>query len=219
MGRESAVRIVVPRIVRPLGRPLDLPNVHARLLAAATEHLRRVGPRQFTLRAAADNLGMARVSVYRHFASKVALLDAVVGCWQRDVEANLTRIAEAPDPADDKIEHLLTALATLQREALIHEANLFAAHLNATIGARRVAKRHRVRLRSLVEHVVAEGMTAGTFVIRDRERAIAFVFDASYRFAHPLAIQQDADVPRDLANARLGAVIRMIQEVLRTGTL
>ena len=219
MGRESAVGIVLPRIVRPAPRVADPPNVHARLLAAATEHLRLVGPHHFTLRAAADELGMARVSVYRHFTSKAALLDAVVGRWQRDIEASLTRIVEAPDPADDKIEHLLTALANLQREALIHEPNLFAAHLNATMCARRVAKRHRVRLRSLVEHVVEEGMIAGTFVIRDRERAIAFVFDASYRFTHPLAIQLDADLPRDLVNARLGAVIRTIHEALRTGTL
>ena len=54
---------------------------------------------------------------------------------------------------------------------------------------------------------------------RDRERAIAHIFDASYRFTHPLAIQHDADLPRDLVEARLGAVILAIQKVLRTGTL
>ena len=47
---------------------------------------------------------------------------------------------------------------------------------------------------------------------------IAVIFDASYRFTHPVAIQHDADVPRDLLDARLGAVIQSIQRSLRTGT-
>ena len=75
-----------------------------------------------------------------------------------------------------------------------------------------------MRLRSLVERVVEEGIAQGAFVAGDHERAIAYIFDASFRFTHPLAIQQDADVPRDLMEARLDTVIWAIQKVLRTGT-
>ena len=79
--------------------------------------------------------------------------------------------------------------------------------------------RSRVRLRALVERIVEEGIGTGVFAARDRERAIAVIFDASYRFTHPLAIQHDADVPRDLIEARFGAVIHAIQRVLRAGVL
>ncbi|WP_210248475.1 ceramidase domain-containing protein [Methylobacterium sp. WL103] len=149
----------------------------------------------------------------------VPALDAVAGRWLRDIETRLAGIADAPDPADDKIERLLTALAALQRDALQDEPNLFAVHLDATVAARPIARRHRVRLRSLVERVIEEGMATGTFSARDRERAIAYIFDASYRFTHPLAIQHDAEVPRDLVDARFGAVIHAIQRVLRAGIL
>lgn len=162
---------------------------------------------------------MTHANVYRYFPSKDALLDAVAGRWLREVEARLAGIADAPDPADDKIERLLTALATVQRDALVEEPNLFAVHLDATVAARPIARRHRVRLRSLVERVVEEGITSGIFSARDRERAIAYIFDASYRFTHPLAIQHDAEVPRDLIEARFGAVIHAIQRVLRSGVL
>ncbi|WP_243214524.1 TetR family transcriptional regulator [Methylobacterium goesingense] len=216
---ESAVRITVPRVARPAPRTTAPLAVDARLLAVATEHLRRLGPKRVTVVAVAAEAGMTHANVYRYFPSKDALLDAVAGRWLRDVEAELARIADAPDPADDKIERLLTALASVQRETLVHEPNLFAVHLDATVGARPIARRHRVRLRSLVERVVEEGIGAGAFVARDRERAIAHIFDASYRFTHPLAIQHDADLPRDLVEARLGAVILAIQKVLRTGTL
>lgn len=46
-----------------------------------------------------------------------------------------------------------------------------------------------------------------------------YVFDASYRFTHPVGIQLDVDLPRDLAQTRLGGVTLSIRQVLRTGTL
>ena len=213
-GRSGA------RLSGPAARARSTPvSADVRLLAIATEHLARLGPKRVTVVAVAAEAGMTHANVYRYFPSKDALLDAVAGRWLRDVETHLGNIADAPDPADDKIERLLTALAALQRDALTNEPNLFAVHLDATVESRPIARRHRVRLRSLVERVVEEGMAAGAFSARDRERAIAYIFDASYRFTHPLAIQQDADVPRDLVDARLGAVIHAIQRVLRAGIL
>ena len=200
-------------------RPRAPVAADVRLLGIATEHLSRLGPKRVTVVAVAAEAGMTHANVYRYFPSKDALLDAVAGRWLREVEARLSGIADAPDPADDKIERLLTALATVQRDALVDEPNLFAVHLDATVAARPIARRHRVRLRSLVERVVEEGITSGIFSARDRERAIAYIFDASYRFTHPLAIQHDAEVPRDLIEARFGAVIHAIQRVLRSGVL
>lgn len=217
--KASAVRIVLPRIVHPALRAADPLTVSARLLAVATEQLHRLGPHRVTVVAVAAELGMTHGSVYRYFASKDGLLDAVAGRWLRDIEAELARIADAPDPPDDKIERLLTTLASVQRETLAREPNLFAVYLNATVASRPIARRHRVHLRSLVERVVEEGIATGAFMTRDRERAIAYIFDASYRFTYPLAIRQDAGVPRDLMEARLDAVILAIQKTLRTGTL
>ena len=219
LGGESAAQIAVPRVVRPTPRAAASLAVSARLLAVATEHLRRLGHKRVTLMAVAAEAGTTHPNVYRYFASRNALVDAVVERWLHDMEVELTRIADAPDPAEDKIEHLLTALASIQRETLIHEPNLFAVHLDATVRKRLVAKRHRVRLRSLVERVVEEGITLGAFVTRDREQAIAYIFDASYRFTHPLPIQQDADLPYDLVEARFATVILAIQTVLQTGTI
>ncbi|MEH3145487.1 MAG: TetR family transcriptional regulator [Methylobacterium frigidaeris] len=195
------------------------PSADARLLAIAAEHLRRLGHRQVTVVGVAAQAGMTHANVYRYFPSKVALVDAVAGRWLRDVEAELAVIADAPDPADDKLERLLLALAALQRDALLHDPNLFAVHLDATVESRPIARRHRGRLRVLVERVIEEGLNAGAFSLRDRERALAFIFDASHRFTHPASIQLDAEIPRDLIDLRLGAVIRVLLRALRTGVL
>ena len=120
-AQEGAVRITVPRVARPAPRAAAPLAVDARLLAVATEHLRRLGPKRVTVVAVAAEAGMTHANVYRYFPSKDALLDAVAGRWLRDVETRLAGIADAPDPADDKIERLLTALATVQRDALADE--------------------------------------------------------------------------------------------------
>nr|WP_043702230.1 TetR family transcriptional regulator [Methylobacterium sp. 4-46] len=185
----------------------------------ASEHLRRLGHRQVTVVGVAAEAGMTHANVYRYFPSKTALVDAVAGRWLREVETELAAIADAPDPADDKLERLLLALSTLQREVLAKDPHLFAVHLDATVESRPITRRHRGRLRLLVERVVDEGIAGGAFHLRDRERALAFVFDASHRFTHPASIQLDAEVPRDLIEARFGAVIRAILRVLRTGAL
>lgn len=207
-----------PRLSGPAARARQTPvSTDMRLLAIAAEHLARLGPRGVTVVAVAAEAGMTHANVYRYFPSKHALLDAVAGRWLRDVETHLSSIADAPDPADDKLERLLTAWSRAQREVLAAEPHLFSVHLDATVRSRPIARRHRVRLRALVERIVEEAIGTGAFVARDHERAIAYIFDASYRFTHPLAIQHDSDLPRDLAEARLGAVVQAIQRALRSG--
>lgn len=133
------------------------PSADARLLAIAADHLRRLGHRQVTVVGVAAEAGMTHANVYRYFPSKTALVDAVAGRWLREVEAELGAIADAPDPADDKLERLLLALASMQREVLARDPHLFAVHRDATVESRPIARRHRGRLRQLVERVIEEG--------------------------------------------------------------
>ncbi len=211
------------RHARPRGpsvrsRPAPV-STDARLLNIASEHLERVGPKRLTVVAVAAEAGMTHANVYRYFPSKDALLDAVVGRWLREIETKLAGIADAPDPPDDKIERLLTALAGAQREMQRLAPHVFAVHCEASLAARPIARRHRGRLRMLVERVLEEGIGTGAFTVYDRERAIAYLFDASFRFTHPLAIGHDSDVPSDLIDARLAVVIHAIQRMLRAGSL
>lgn len=94
-----------------------LPN-EARLLAVAAEEIRRHGARRVTVVAVAEAAGMSHANVYRYFTSKTALVDAVSAAWLKSVEAALADVAGAPDPADDKLERMLVALARALRERL-----------------------------------------------------------------------------------------------------
>ena len=135
--------------------------------------------------------------------------------WLRPLDALLTDAAGAPDPADDKLERMLLALAAALRDRAEAEANLFRLFAEAFAEGRDVARRHRSRVRLLVERVVEEGIGAGTFPVKSRERAIALVFDAAYRFVTPLPVESDRETSRKIwdnrALAAFGAAIRALK--------
>ncbi len=100
-------------------------STDARILATALDHVRRYGYGRTTVVSVARDAGMSHANVYRYFPSKQALADALTAAWLKPLEAELAAIADAPDPADDKLERLLIAWASALREALEGDANLF----------------------------------------------------------------------------------------------
>ena len=203
---------------RDAARPTAAPASHdLRLLAIAADHLRRFGAKRVTVVSVAEAAGMTHANVYRYFPSKLALIDAVAEHWLKSLEAAVAEIADAPDPADDKLERLLLALAHAHRDLLLRDRHLFDVYADAAAGSRAIARKHRARLRQLVERVIDEGITTGMFEPRDREKALAFVLDAAYRFTTPVAVRLDTAMPQEQFEIRVGTMIHAIQRALSTG--
>jgi len=207
-----------PRGGIPRSAETDAP-ADSRLLAIAADRLRRLGPKHVTVVSIADAAGMTHANVYRYFASKAALIDAVAGQWLRRLEATIADIADSPDPADDKLERLIQAWARTHRELLKEDRHLFDVYCSATEASRALIRKHRSRMRALLERVLDEGIVTGKFDPRDRERALAFVSDAVYRFINPLTVRLDADVPQDILDQRLAAMIRVVLRALEIGAV
>ena len=202
-----------------MARQAQAPAVDARLLAIAAQQLSARGAKAVTVVGVAEAAGMTHANVYRYFPSKAALIDAVAARWLKSVEAAIAEIADAPDPADDKLERVIQALARLQRDLLARDRHLFDVLCDATETSRALIRKHRTRLRQLFERVVDEGIATGKFDPRDRDRALAFVSDGAFRFINPLAIRLDADTPGDILDQRLSAVIRVTLRALADGGL
>ncbi|UZF90277.1 TetR/AcrR family transcriptional regulator [Bosea sp. NBC_00550] len=188
-----------------------------RILTVASEHLRKFGLKRFTVVAVAEEAGMTHANVYRYFPSRVALIDAVVDVWLKATERRLADVADGPDPADDKLERLILALAKANRDLLSEDPHLFAALSLAVAKRHAISRRNRTRVRALFERVVDEGIATGVFEPRDRDRAIAFVIDATHRFIHPASLALEADVPLASVDTRLSTLIRVILRVLGSG--
>jgi AcrR family transcriptional regulator len=202
-----------------LGKVADSAPADTRLLAIAADQLKEFGPRHITVVGIADAAGMTHANVYRYFTNKAALIDAVAGQWLRRMEATIADIADSPDPADDKLERLIQAWAQIHRELLKEDRNLFDVYCTATETSRPLVRKHRARMRQLIERVLDEGIVTGKFDPRDREKAHAFISDAVYRFINPLTVQLDAEVPQDILDQRLATMIRVVLRALANGSV
>ncbi len=202
-----------------LGKGPDSAPADTRLLAIAADQLREFGPRHITVVGIADAAGMTHANVYRYFTNKAALIDAVAGQWLRRMEATIADIADSPDPADDKLERLIQAWAQIHRELLKEDRHLFDVYCTATETSRPLVRKHRARMRQLIERVLDEGIVTGKFDPRDREKAHAFISDAVYRFINPLTVRLDAEVPQDILDTRLATMIRVVLRALANGSV
>lgn len=190
-----------------------------RLLAIAAAQLKERGAKGVTVVGVAEAAGMTHANVYRYFPSKVALIDAIAARWLKALEGTIADIADAPDPADDKLERLVQAWARAHRDLLLRDRHLFDVYCDATETARALVRKHRARLRQLLERVVDEGIATGKFDPRDRDRALGFISDAAYRFVNPLAVRLDAEVPADILDQRLATMIRVVLRALANGSV
>jgi AcrR family transcriptional regulator len=193
--------------------------VDQRLLSLAGEHLRRFGRKRLTVVGVAEEAGMTHANVYRYFPSKEALLDAVVEVWLKGVERRLGDIVDGPDPADDKLERLVLAMSRANRQAISDDPHLFEALKMSLVARSAVTRRHRARVRILIERVIDEGMATGTFDPRDRERAMALVIDATHRFVHPVSLEMEADAPQKSVDTRLASLIKVVLRALASGAV
>src|SRR5580700_1576260 len=84
-----------------------------RILKAAEEVIRRFGPGKATVVDVARALRVSHGSVYRHFASKAELRDAVARIWLARVNAPLQAIVAEDAPADKRLYRWLRELMAI----------------------------------------------------------------------------------------------------------
>ena len=190
-----------------------------RLIAAAADHVQRMGAKRVRLVAVAEDAGMTHANVYRYFTSKDDLLDAVVGTALRPIEAHLADLAGAPDPADDKLERMILALARGYRDLLDREPDLFGLFATAVEHNRGVARRHLGRARQLFGQVIDEGLATGVFDLASREAGLSLLIDALHRFTHPVSIRLDAERVRSSLEGRLKATVTVVLRALSAGVV
>ena len=189
------------------------------LLRIASEHLSRFGARRLTVVGVAEEAKMTHANVYRYFPSKAELIDAVAGQWLKEVETTLADIADSPDPADDKLERFVFAIARSYRVCAESNPHVFDVYVAAVENSRGIARKHRGRQLRLLERVLEEGIATDVFRPKDRDRAIAFVIDAVQRFVNPAMVRIDVRVPRTVLDDRLNTVLRVVLRALAGGML
>lgn len=185
-----------------------------RILNAAIAEVSTYGCERVTVVSIARAAAMTHANVYRHFESKTALFDAITQAWLKPLEGRLGEIADAPDPARDKLERLIFAIVKAYRGRIDTDPRLFKLFVEAFRENRATARQHRARVRILLDRVLEEGISTGAFFIRNRERAMMLVLDTLYRFIQPEAIELDSEIAGRASDNRLATVSTMLLNAL-----
>jgi AcrR family transcriptional regulator len=156
-----------------------------RILAAAEDVLRRYGPGKATVVDVAQALGVSHGSVYRHFASKAALRDAVLRGWLQRVTAPLQAIAASRATPSARLRQWLVALREIKRDKVLGDPELFATYGALAADAREVIGEHVEHLQQQIASIIAAGMASGDFRKVDARSTAQAILDATSRFHYP----------------------------------
>jgi len=156
-----------------------------KILDAAEEVLRRFGPSKATVIDVARALGVSHGSVYRHFAGKAELRDAVVEIWLSRMNGPLEAIAAEDAPAAERLHRWLTALMRMKRQRLFDDPELFAAYCALTLEARTVVGEHVEYLTGQMTEMIRQGAAQGEIEAADPAAAARGVLVATSPFHNP----------------------------------
>lgn len=167
-------------------------STRERILDATVELLRRHGPAKTGVVDVARALDMSHSNVYKHFASKQALFDAVAERWLAQVMAPLTKITvDKKTPAPKRLKAWLRTLAEVKRRKVLDDPEMFAVFSSIVIGAHDVAAGHMTHMLDEVAEILRDGAKAGDWPLRNAEAAARMVLHATTGFHHPAMVQFD----------------------------
>lgn len=124
---------LLARALADVAEPVEDEAVTAKLLDAAAEQCRRIGIRRTTMEEVAKRAGVARITVYRRFTSKDALVEQVVRReFRRYFDQFVLDVAGAADAAE-RVEigfasamrairgnPLIGGLLTVETDSMVH---------------------------------------------------------------------------------------------------
>jgi AcrR family transcriptional regulator len=148
--------------------------------------LRRHGPAKTTVLDVSRALGVSHGTVYRHFPTKAALVEAVTERWLAQVIAPLAAIADGGGPALPRIRDWFDSLTTSKRRLAHDDPELFETYVALMEQAPEMVQRHTGALLDQLTSVVADGARRGEIVTADPPRTARAAFHAMSRFHNPL---------------------------------
>ncbi|WP_434440241.1 TetR family transcriptional regulator [Lentzea sp. E54] len=163
------------------------------ILAATEEVLRRYGPAKATVVDVAKALGVSHGSVYRHFATKAALREAVTRRWLDAIHDEMTPAFDQGLTAAEMLRAWLQKLFDKKRVSHSEDLELFITFRTLVSESNGVIDYHLEHLVGQLARIISAGVETHEFVTDDVARTAQAVWDATDRFHHPAHAQEWGD--------------------------
>lgn len=184
-------------------------EIRERALAAAEREICRLGADRLRLSDVARALGVSHAALYRYFADREAILDAISQRWLDGIDRQLAQIARKDSSPAARIQAWFLALHELKRERVLSKPELYAAFDRSAAAMRPFVATHLRTAMALLQDLVAEAMESGE--IRRASPAVTarMLFEATVAFHHPQLVQAS------LKEDRRPALRQLLRTLLR----
>jgi AcrR family transcriptional regulator len=191
--------------------PPTADETRARILKEAERLFRHYGYSKTTVADIADACVMSSANVYRFFASKSQIVEAICGLITSNLEVQLRKIAAADASASERLTRLIEFEARHTAETLIHEKKVHDMVVVAMEENWAAIERHLEAVEAIIASIIASGVEAGEFKRQDALQAARCVHFTLAGFSHPVLAAQccgdpNAPAPQEMAAFILSAL-------------
>jgi len=183
---------------------LDLSDVTAdparqenitKILDAAERLFRHYGYAKTTVADIARDLGMSTANIYRFFASKTQIRQAVCGRMLEASYQMALEIRHRPISASDRLHAYVYAQYTRTCETMLDEQTVHEMVIIAIEHDWHVIEKFIDRIHDLIAEIIAEGIAAGEFLEQDPYVASKCFGAATTILCHPQMVAQSLSKP------------------------
>jgi len=170
----------------------ESPLTKEQILDTAEQVLRRYGPDKTSVVDVARALQVSHGTLYRHFASKNSLREAVTERWlERLIAEPLAQLASSASGSSTmRLRQWLEALVAAKRTSYSDDPEMFAMYASVTLEATDMIHSHIDRLILQAASIIEQGMADGELKPCRPEEAARAVFLATLRFHHPSHVRE-----------------------------
>ena len=179
-------------------------DTHKLIVEVAERLFRQIGFQKTTVADIARELHMSPANVYRFFAAKSEINEAVCMDLLGKIEAEAEKIAASRSTATQRIRNLIGAVGKTHRKQYMFDRKLHDLIEAAIAENWAIMRRHNERMAAILEQIIASGMASGEFPLGDATLAARLVNTACLRFSHPRLIVEYEEEPEPTLDQMIG---------------
>src|SRR6478752_116755 len=161
-----------------------------RILDAAERLFRHYGYSKTTVADIARDLGMSPANVYRFFASKVDIHQAICGRMLAASYQQAFDICHLPVSASDRLGRFVRGQYQMTLETMLDQEKVHEMVIVAIERDWHVIEKHIDSIHALIADVIREGIASGEFADQDPEVASRCFGAATINLCHPQMVAQ-----------------------------
>jgi AcrR family transcriptional regulator len=176
-----------------------------RIMDVADRLFRQLGFAKTTVADIAAELDMSPANVYRFFASKNAIVEAICRRCLAELDERAWKIARSRGSAAARMERLILEILAYHKDNLLTDKRVNDIVLVAIEDSWDAIQAHKEIIRNVVELIVRDGIAAGEFEKVDPAETSQLLMRSLVAFVHPVLISQCLSDEEDVeAQAKAG---------------